>query len=109
MVLLPTVPDFPGPGPPSRWGYDINQTHQIISRSYSQALHVLHQEDSDFLHLKYHLNFLQGCICYLLRTLGTTDLPVMWLETCAFCLGQLLVEPAIAMKGAEDTYVYPTC
>ncbi|KAF8482284.1 hypothetical protein JB92DRAFT_3132481 [Gautieria morchelliformis] len=102
MVLLPTFPDLPGPGPPSRWGHNINRAHQVISRSYLQALRVLHREDGDSLHIKYHLDFIQGRIFHLLGNLGPTQLPEPWLKTCAQCLGHLLVELASAQKGAED-------
>jgi hypothetical protein len=102
MAPPAVFPALPGPGPPSHWGYTINRVHKIISQSYSQALQVLHREDGDALRLKYHLHLLQSQIRHLLENLQSTELPPLWLNECAHGFGQLLVELAVAAKGAAE-------
>ena len=105
MALPVSFSNLPGPGPPLHWGYNIVKAHEVICQHYTQALHVLFQEDEDPLHLHYHIQHLKGCVVPLLQSMENTQLPGAWISNSAHCIGQLLHELEEAARNADTQCV----
>jgi hypothetical protein len=67
-------------------------------------IHVLHREDGDPLHLRYHILHLQTQVYPIFKQMQHTKLPPTWLEEAAHCLGCPCVKLEIAADGANATY-----
>jgi hypothetical protein len=72
--------------------HNIQQAYQIVSETYKNSLHALHQDGNDPLRIQFHIDRLRQRIFPLYTALSTEELPSDWLKAGAHVLGRLLVE-----------------
>jgi hypothetical protein len=102
---LPLLPQAPINRP---WSADIINAHNELHASFDSAQRALNLDESDPIHLRYHLNQASGFMVDMVDALGLREmdpLPSSHLNSLAIAVGSLVVRLRGTLADACARYI----